>query len=429
MIRIQAVQGIRKKIFNTALRIRVFLYFLFRMLRGKLSLKLFSKVIRRLNYFLSHVQHNKFVKIGKQVKIDLYVPGYPSLPFFRTCGKVCISEGTFPCLTALISITSACRFKCRHCYQKHDRGKDIDIDTLVNAVQLLQDKGVTFFNIEGGEPFLAYDRLKKVCEATDDRSEIWVNSTGDSMTDVRLRELKGLGLTAVMFSLHSHDPDEFNSFLGSDRAWDTLSAGIRLCHENDIPVTFNCCLTRDKFYDGTFEKVMDKAYEFNGALIQLIKPKPAGGWLETGIEKFSSDDLNRAKELAAHYNSSPACTKYPAISAQIIEEDRRVFGCTAGGTDRFYINAKGDVQPCEFLNISFGNIGDEPFEDIYSRMRREFNPPCSDWLCEKYSKEVAELKTEHNLYSLPLSPELSKEIYADWDRGEPTELYKRLYEM
>lgn len=429
MIHSKAVQGLGKTMLNTAIKMRVLLHFLLKLLKGQLSLRLFFKTIKRLDHFLSRVQHNKFIKMGKTAKIDLYLPAYPSLAFFRSCSKVSTTEGLFPCLTALISITSACRFNCKHCYQKHDKGKDIDIETLVSTVKYLQDKGVTFFNIEGGEPFLVYDRLKRICEALDDRSVIWINSTGDGMTDARLKELKDLGLTAVMFSLHSSDPAEFNSFLGSDTAWETLSNGICLCHENDIPVTFNCCLTRDMFYNGSFEKVMDKAREFNGAIIQLIKPKPAGGWLESGIDEFSGDDLNKAKELVTKYNSDPAYKTYPAIAAQIIEEDKTVFGCTAGGTDRFYINAKGDVQPCEFLNISFGNIADEPFEEIYPRMRREFNPPCSDWLCEKYSGMVAELKKEHDLESLPLSPELSKKVYTGWDRGEPTELYKRLYEI
>ena len=67
------------------------------------------------------------------------------------------------------------------------------------------------------------------------------------------------------------------------------------------------------------------------------------------------------------YNLRREYKDFPAIYAQSIEEDENHFGCTAGGIDRFYINAKGDVQPCEFLNISFGNVQDENFEDIYDK--------------------------------------------------------------
>ena len=39
------------------------------------------------------------------------------------------------------------------------------------------------------------------------------------------------------------------------------------------------------------------------------------------------------------------------------------------GMDKFYVNAKGNVKPCEFLNISFDNIANEEFEPIYDRMK------------------------------------------------------------
>jgi MoaA/NifB/PqqE/SkfB family radical SAM enzyme len=324
----------------------------------------------------------------------------------------------------LISVTSACRFKCEHCYQKKDLGKDIDIDFTIAAVRQLQSLGVAFFNIEGGEPFLVYERLKKLCRAIDQGGEIWVNSTGDGMSLERLKELKSLGLTAIMFSLHSADPEKVNAFMGSDKAWGTLIEGIRLCHEADVAVSFNSCLRREDFYNGDFQKLMDKAKEFGGCLVQIIKPKPSGGWLESGPESFSKADLEKVKELVGGYNNDGRYKDYPSISAQIIEEDPAVFGCTAGGTDRFYINAKGDVQPCEFLNISFGNIAQEPFSEIYKKMRGCFDLSGECWLCERYSPEILKIVRENKLEALPLNEELSRKIYSDWDKGNRTEIYK-----
>jgi len=193
-------------------------------------------------------------------------------------------------------------------------------------------------------------------------------------------------------------------------------------------VTFNSCLMKEAFYDGTFEKVMDFAKDNGVLIVQIIKPKPAGGWLERE-PLFSEDDMKVAKDKINMYNKDRKYASYPSIDAQIIEEQPDVFGCTAGGTERFYINAKGDVQPCEFLNISFGNIKDEKFEVIYDRMRECFKTPGECILCEHSAKKIAALYKQHNLNSLPLPPELSKQVYTEWDRGNATGIYKTISEI
>jgi len=119
--------------------------------------------------------------------------------------------------------------------------------------------------------------------------------------------------------------------------------------------------------DGTGKKL-------KGFLIQFIVPKPSGGWLGKFEQAFTENDLNIIRKKVNLYNNDKNYKDYPAILSQAVEEDENHFGCTAGGVDRFYINAKGDVQPCEFLNISFGNIQDENFLKIYERMRNVFLP-------------------------------------------------------
>lgn len=429
MVKVSNVTGRGKTVFNLKLKISIFFYYIPVLLKGDISLTRFILLLKRLLLFVSRVQHNKFVKIGDLTRLGLYVPGFPSQAFYTSCKKFSQFSEKMPCTTVLISITSACPYNCDYCYQKLDRGKDVEIETLIATVRQLQEMGIAFFNIEGGEPFLVYDRLKRLCSVIDTRSEIWINSTGAGMTRERLEELKYLDVTAIMFSLHSPDAVAFTRFMGNNSAWDTMEIGVMMCHEAGLPVTFNTCLMRDDFYNGTFERIMDKAKSYKACLIQIIKPKPAGGWLEKGNIEFTPEDLAYVKTKVNQYNLQAEFSEYPSISAQIIEEDKAVFGCTAGGTDRFYINAKGDIQPCEFLNISFGNIAVDKFEDIYQKMRDCFPWGGECYLCESSSKKIHQQYLENNLKSLPLSNELSEKIYSSWDRGKRTDLYERLEKM
>ena len=424
MITFRTIAGTERFLFLQHMKIKIFFHYLPILFRGRMSILRFITFLKRLLFFLSKLYHNKFIRYNGKTRLDLYVPNFPSPAFFTACDKFSVFGKKLPCVTALVSVTSACRYNCPHCYQKRDRGKDIAIDLLLSAVRYLQDAGVAFFNIEGGEPFLVYDRLKQVCAAIDNRSEIWINSTGDAMTPERLSEIRQFNLTAMMFSLHTADPATLNRFMGTDNAWKNLERGVSLCHETEIPVTFNTCVLKQDFFNGTFDRIMDKAREFNGCLVQLIKPKPAGGRMDQGVERYSLEEHTRIATIVNRYNHDPAFRTYPPIAAQFLEEAPKVFGCTAGGTDRFYINAKGDVQPCEFLNISFGNIAKEPFPDIYQRMRDCFEKPGERWLCEAYAQKIRELVGSESV--LPLDQNKSKQIFDTWDRGKPTELYQKV---
>ena len=428
MKKVKYLTGYRKRIYENYIKIYVFMHFFLRMISGKFPSKNFMRFLKRLLYFLSKMKDNKYVKSGKYTKLNLYVPAFPSKAFFKACRKVIVSDEKMPCITVLISITSACRYRCEHCYQKKDRGKDVDIELLCDVTKKLDKMGVSFFNIEGGEPFLVYDRLKKVCESVE-TGEIWINSTGDRMTPERLAELKSLGVKGIMFSLHSYMPEAINAFFKRDDAWEVLEKGIEMTHEAGLEVAVNTCILRNQYYDGTFEAILDKAKELEVSIMQLIKPKPSGGWLNTDLETFSREDLDNIENKVKQYNNDPEYRGYPFIAAQISEEKHDMFGCTAGGTDRFYINAKGDVQPCEFLNISYGNIKDENFEDIYGRMRKSFETPGNNWICETCSASVSKLVAEKDIKVLPLCRDHSEQVIRNWDRGNIPDFYRKVKEI
>jgi MoaA/NifB/PqqE/SkfB family radical SAM enzyme len=430
MKKIQSYIGISKALVNLRVKISVFLFITGLLLKGEVKISKYVRVLRRLLYFLSKMKHNKYVKIGADIKMNLYVPAYPSKAFYYACRKMLEFDKKMPCVTVLVSVTSACKYHCRHCYQKYDLGKDLDVNTLVDTIKQMQKMGIAFFNIEGGEPFLVYDKLLKVCKAIDQRSEIIINTTGDSVTLERLIELKSLkNVTALMFSLHSSTAEGLNEFTGNKNAWDNMVNAIYLSHKAGVGVTFNSCLQSQSFSDGTFEKIMDVAKGFNATLIQLIKPKPSGGWLESGVKMFSNEDVKTLKEKVNSYNQQKKYKDYPFVYSQLMEEETEMFGCTAGGTDRFYLNAKGDIQPCEFLNISFGNIHSDNFDTIYKRMRETFQIPGDCWLCEQNAKDIFKLFKESNAKSLPLSTELSEKIYKNWKRGNVPDFYAKMNKL
>jgi len=421
------ITGISKTIFLLQIKIKVLFHYTKELIQGKITFIKFVRLLRRLLYLIKKLSHNKFVRINGETKIDLYIPGFGSKAFWTSCNKFKEFEKSLPCSTVLISVTNACKNRCSHCYQRFDKGEDISIDKLTNVVKQLQDMGIAFFNIEGGDPFIKFDRLKVVCEQIDDRSSIWINSSGDGITEERLHILKEYPVKAIMFPLTYTDKDIYDKFFKRKGAFNTMIKAIEMCHKNNVPVAINTCPPAANLHNGEFDRVMQMAKDFGATMVQVIKLKEAGAALNSDIVDYSKEDLEILKNKVNEYNNGSRYKDYPSISAQIIEESKEMFGCTAGGTERFYINAKGDVQPCEFLNISFGNIADQPFVQIYNSMKSVFNDGRDCWLCEKYNMEIFALFKKTKI--LPLSADKSKEIYQDWDRGNKTNLYKQIIRM
>ncbi len=385
----------------------------------------YARFLRQALILLLAFRHNKVVRVFNGYKLHLYLPAYPSPSFFYAIDSKLIRTPA-RAITVVFSMTKACSYKCEHCYQSKDGGPDLDLELLKKTAQSIQDIGVAMFDIEGGEPLIRYERLLALLKSLDERSELWINTTGAQLTPAILQEMKDAGLFGLMVSIHSPDPAVHDLFTGVSGSYDTACNALKMCREAALVAAVNCVLSEGDVRAGSLRKIMELAKELDTDYVQLIHPKPAGKWMGKQEDMLMNPLLiTYLREQHVRFNS-PAMHNYPSLAAQVFEESKSVLGCTCGGIDRFYVNAYGEVQPCEFLNVSFGNVQEEAFESIYNRMREYFKTPCTDWLCCTQSQAIARQFHEHNLTHTPLPQTFTEELAKDWDRGQPTPLYKKL---
>jgi MoaA/NifB/PqqE/SkfB family radical SAM enzyme len=370
-------------------------------------------------------RHNKVVRVFNGYKLHLYLPAYPSRAFFYALESKLLR--TPPgASTIVFSMTKACSYRCQHCYQRKDSATDLDESLMIRTALAVRDAGVAMFDIEGGEPFLRFPRLLKLVQALDERCEVWINTTGAHVKPGMLDELKKAGLFGLMVSVHSPVRAEHDAFTGVPGSFDTACEILRTCRKMNLVAAFNSVLSEAQMRGGGLAKLMDLARELDCDYVQLIHPKAAGVWIGRKEGMQTDPGLIRAIQEAHVLYNSRARHAYPALAAQAFEERKDVLGCTSGAVDRYYVGASGDVQPCEFLNLSFGNVNDEPFEKIYERMRSYFKTPCYDWLCCTQADAIQRLFAKHNLKQTPLPWNVTKELVESWDRGQPTPIYERL---
>lgn len=385
----------------------------------------YLRFLRRALSLLMLFRHNKVVRVFNGYKLHLYLPAYPSRAFFYALESKLLKHPPGP-TTVVFSMTKACTYRCKHCYQKNDKGEDLDEALMISTALKARDAGVAMFDIEGGEPFVRFARLFKLVEALDDRCEIWVNTTGAGVEDGMIERLKDVGMFGLMVSIHSPDASVHDEFTGIPGSFQTACAILENCRQLGLVTAFNTVLSEGEVKAGGIHRIMDLARDLKCDYVQLIHPKPAGVWL--GRKKDMQTDqgvIQMARAEHRRYNSREK-RDYPSLAAQVFEEAEHVLGCTAGAIDRFYIGASGEVQPCEFLNISFGNVNKEPFEEIYERMRSIFPEPCSDWLCCTQADAIGEIFKSRNGSDTPLPWSETKHLVQNWRRGKKTPVYEKL---
>ena len=420
--------GYKKFIFFQYLKLYVFLRYTLFLLIDKINFKEYTKLINRALLFLEKVKVNKVVKTRGVYKLHIYFPAFPTKAFFIALDKFLTTKkdelNPYP-TSVLVSIGKGCGNKCKHCYQRFDKREDLSLDKLKETIKKLQDLKISFINLEGGEPMIKFNRLKEVMSVVDDKSEVWVNTSGFLVTEKKAEEMRNLGVFGVMVSLHHWDEIKHDEFVGRKGSFKEAVKSLEILKNAGLSTAINCVGTQELLKNNGFDKIMEIAKKKECAIVQLIHEKPAGAWI-TKKDTLSKNYVKKLCNYHLTYNIDNKYKDYPAVSSQAFESKPDNFGCTAGGIERFYINGNGDVQPCEFVNVSFGNVNEEDFIQIYKRMRKVFNKPRQTWICctehEKINKELEKMKSKLT----PLSKEKSKKIIDNFNLGEETALYSKM---
>jgi len=403
---------------KTIIYIRIALHVVWKY-RRHISFRFLYRAARLLMAFYD----NKIIVRNNTYKLHLYLPAYPTPAFFKAVESKLLVHPPQP-ISIVWGITKTCSYKCPHCYQRLDKGIDLPAAELLKAVRDISKAGVSFLNIEGGDVFLTFDNLCTLLDGVGPDMEVWINTTGAHVTRDKLEILKSKNVYGFMVSLHSDNAEAHDKFVGQTGAFEQAKQTLALCAQLGFGTAINTVLQYKDIQIHTLDKIMSIADNLHCGFVQLIHPKRAGKWLSnTQLYAQDKELISYVKKAYYHYNKK---ANFPALPAQSEEEDKKRFGCTAGGVDRFYIGASGEMQPCEFLNISFGNITKEPFEVIFKRMREAFPTPFTEWACERRANQIYTFMQQNGITQTPLPYEYTREIVKQWTEGTPTPIYKKI---
>lgn len=257
------------------------------------------------------------------------------------------------------AIGFACNLRCQHCFAtalRQQGRRTMAVADYARVARECMDLGTVNFSFQGGEPLLFKNLSDIIRACRPDRNVISVTTNGTLLTAERLAELKAWGVDILTISIDSAIAAEHDSFRGQEGAFGQTMAGLHRALKTGMRVTLGTVITHDTLRSEGILQLLAFAKK-KQILLYLILPVGAGKWNGNQDILLDQDDL-------AYIETRVAESPYIRTDFQANFGPR---GCGAA-KEILYLTPYGDVLPCPFLHISFGNVLEEPVAVIRARM-------------------------------------------------------------
>jgi MoaA/NifB/PqqE/SkfB family radical SAM enzyme len=328
---------------------------------------------------LNRMEIPKAVRFRNAYYTSVVVPHWPSRAFDDMVARGGLSFGAAGTPgrrhidLVILSLTRRCHYACAHCYERSRLGsaETVTLATWQGVVRELQDLGVGVLVFSGGEPLARYGDLLTLVDGCDkDRSDVHINTSGHGLTRERARELAQAGLKMAGIGLDDPDPALNDALRGRPGAHTTALQAARWFREEGVLPYFNVCLTRDLVRTGRLFDLLALGRGAGVGIVRLLEPRPVGGYSGCDMAAlFGEREREATVAFLKAANRERRFADHPLVAYPAHDEAPERLGCMLGGLGHLAVDALGNVTPCVFVPVSFGNVCREPFRVAYERMR------------------------------------------------------------
>ena len=305
-------------------------------------------------------------EVGGNLILHSHLPPLNTRAYSRFVNEHLLSRTSGPS-HAQIGITNACPQNCEYCYNRNRQGRVMDKETIKNTATQLKRMGVVWVGLTGGEPLLNKD-IAEIVESISDDCAVKLFTTGCTLTPEKARDLKKAGLFSVSVSLDSATEEEHDRGRRYSGAFRQALKAIEIFRNvGGVHVGVSSVLSRDMIRAGKVEAFLEflKQLDIHEAWLSEVKPSIEAFWDEDLI--ITEDDRLKLVRLQDRYNADGKMT----VNYLGHFEGKECFGCNAGHK-MVYVDTFGEVSPCVFTPMSFGNVQSSPLTDIVTAMGKLF---------------------------------------------------------
>ena len=368
-------------------------------------------------------KESKLTKIKNKIYTNTFTPYFPSLAYDRFLkGIVSITSGKPMPVVTNFAITPKCPCNCWHC-SFSDRSKQdvLSFDQLQKTISDVQDLGTSVIGITGGEPLLR-DDLEDIIASIDNRSMPLIFTTGYQLTRKRVKNLKRAGLEIPVISLDHYKPEIHDKGRRKEGIFKYALKAIKLFQDEGFYVAVSFVPDKPLVSDRQeIFKVIKFFKDIGINDLRLTSPILSGKLISKPEEKLSDENVKTIFEI------QKMCTRtkgYPGVFAYDYFESEKYYGCGAG-FNYMFIDSQGNVCPCDFTMLSFGNILDRSVQEIWEETSQHFCRPGPECYANVSNDVIFSKRTKE----WPLKKQATLEILSEcpsFNQGRLPEFYKRM---
>jgi len=201
--------------------------------------------------------------------------------------------------------------------------------------------------------------------------------------------------TVGMESVDEHIHDRIRNVSGSFKK---AVKALHLAKEVGLYTAISTVASKSKVNNGEIERLYDFAMDHGVSELRIIPYVSTGGSMGYTTEML---DLDQYMFLTQFHKTMNRRKKGPIVESFSYIESAELYGCGAG-FHHFFVDAAGNVCPCDLTPLSFGSVKEESLKQIWDRMGEFFPRPRLNCMM----KEIApKLKKD---CSLPIAFDESK---------------------
>ena len=343
---------------------------------------------------------------GGQIRVNSFFPPFPSPAWTRFCRAV-IQRQRAP-YSLYLATTSSCPAACEHCSYARRAAASLDKEVALRVVWEAKQIGTITLGFTGGEPLMVPHLEELIAAARPELATI-IFTGGYGLDAARALSLASAGIDCVTVGFESADACEHDRVRKRAGSFDVSAAAVEACRGAGIYTAMSTVATRERLQRGELEALWRLGAAWGVGELRVLSPVATGGWTGAAGNALDAEELATVRRFHVEHNRA---SDGPVVAAFAYLESNELYGCGAG-FHHAYVDAAGNVSPCDLTPFSFGNVNDEPLTEIWQRMGERFPLP----RCGCLMKEVAGSLTAGQ--SLPVDLPKSRATIPAYDPVGP----------